>query len=57
MYLRINLRKLLLTLAIFDISHGAIDNSYSSTQISSSECYDNYGQARVSRNDFVSYTI
>lgn len=26
----------------------ASDNTYATTQISSSECYDNYGQPRVS---------
>lgn len=30
------------------IGYSPADNTYATTQISSSECYDNYGQPRVS---------
>lgn len=41
--------KIILVSLSFSIANAlSSDNTYATTQISSSECYDNYGQPRVS---------
>ena len=39
---------ILVSLSLSIVGTLSSDNTYATTQISSSECYDNYGQPRVS---------
>lgn len=45
---RIVVKVIFVSLSLSFIGALSSDNTYATTQISSSECYDNYGQPRVS---------
>ena len=47
------LKVILLSISLNAVKTLASDNTYASTQISSSECYDNFGQPRVSFMPFL----
>ena len=47
------LKVILLSISLNAVKTLASDNTYASTQISSSECYDNFGQPRVSFMSFL----